>query len=430
MAILDRLFGKKSGKPQTEANEPARPPMPTPWGLLIGENGDVCVAVGKLGRPVVSASLVFNPEFFDEERGTSPLRLLASHGDGTTTQLELARTREVAPVERIVKSPSVLLCEADGIGIVRMHHAPVFFDAVVEAPAPRRASPDARTYAATVLNVLDEGNALHEWKAFVRLEAGTFVAADEAFVTLYPAPPIGTGAKTTVMGTLRTDGGRTSMPSCTDAVLPENVRLQGFSAPFHLEVAFGTGDESQVPAAKAILGSVISAMSAEGCRAHGYREGTLHAYVRMLGYPFNRDEADARERFAVRKDGTVPSEDRASVSDRPEEIGWDMLAGPGDALTLYIDGVSGSEPQEAKLLVHDRPVVGRKGPASPLAILLVYGGGTKRKLLLERGDERAVEEIRDREAVRIVELNGDEPALSYDAAVVLQTPGDRHVPKA
>jgi len=441
MAIIDRLFGRKPENPK-EAAPAAAARVPMPWSLIVHDGGDVCISVRQLDRPVASFAVVFNPEFYDEALGTSPLRLVAAHRDGTATELDLAVIdavpgRETAQIEamgRIARAPSVLLCETDGVGIANIHHAPVYIDEVVQAPSPRKPGPDARTYAATVLNVLDAGNALHEWKGLVRLRAGEFEVG-EVFMTLYPAPVLQQGARTTVTGTLRAEGGRTSMQSCTDAVMTEMVRLTGFSAPFRLEMELGGVGAEGRSAAREIAISTIAAMSAAGCRAHGYMEGTLAPYVRMLGNPFDREAAANVERFAVRLDetesgakGYFAGEDIVHP-DRPVPVTWQVLIGPGDAFSFYIDSTSPTRPMDAKVLVHDRTLLGRYGPASPVGILLTFENGSKRRLLVGPLDEDTLSEIRERDAIRVVELHDDEPIQDYEARVHVQNPEASHVPR-
>lgn len=316
MAIMDRIFGGKQEKAkEVEVASVPSAPSPVSWSLVVHTGGDVCISVGQLPGPVSSVSVVFNLEFHDEARGASPLRLVATHPDGTATTLDLASIdglpgRETAQIEamaRVVKAPSILLCETDDVGITSMHHAPVHIDEVDDAPSPRQPTPDARTHEVTVMNVLAPGDAHDEWKGLVRLHAGEFDVG-EAFMTLYPAPMLEQGMRTTVVGTFRTDGGRASMQTCTDAVMTESVRLHGFTRPFHLEMELGgLGDEGRL-AARMILTNTITAMASAGCKAHAYMEGTLVPYVRMLGNRYDHGAAEKLGRLAVRIEDT-PSED-------------------------------------------------------------------------------------------------------------------------
>jgi len=425
MAILDRLFGSKSGKAGKGGTGDLPPPLP--WSVIVADNGDVCVAIESFTPHASGVSLVFNPEFHDEVRALAPIRLLATRPDGRVT-LHLLAPISPEAVERVVKSPSVLVCETGRIGIENLHHAPVFIDEVgtplttdgqpLERRAPRVT---AASYDATVLKVLDEGDALHGWKGVVQLEIDGTVAAEKSLLALYPAPCLKDGDRVEVYGTLEhpeLDGTLPSMES--DAVYPVGARLTKCSFPTRYQVAASGGSRAVREASLDLVRGTVATLAALACDTYGYVQGSLRPYLRDIGQPVDPVVAGANDRFAER---TV---DRSAAAmpvlhpDRPRATFWNLRVGPGDLVRLSFEKVSNNPPAEASVLIHEEPQLARHGVGSPVAVLLRYEDGTKRRLIFtEMGDE-VVDHIRRASQVRVVELHGKVEVASYPANVRVQ----------
>jgi len=427
MKFLRRLLRKRETSPSHGGTDAVGNSPRTPWALLVSTSDDLCIVVRSVGRPVIAAAVVMHLDFYEPDGNIAPVMLALTYRDGETALIELGGIVANA-LSEIIVAPSILICLVAGDRIETMLPAAVFRAKRERPSSEQRVSPTGTVYAATVLQILSPGTAFLPWRAVVRLDKDGAPVAQKALVSLYPPPPLEVGMTTAILGTLEAppEGRDQDLPVIRDGIQNPIARLAAFADPFHLEIALGTTTDAEEESVRHAVSVVLAAMAEYGALVYGEAKETFKPTMRPVGEPPDPQIAAARPASIINWEDEALAAHNSPNEVEPQPLAapgaprdqpilriWGIFDAPGHKPAVYFERVSDQKPVSAALVMHDLPLVMANNPESPFSMILTYGDGSTRTVVLAWAEDEIYDRIRTQTVTRIIEIDGEKVGFDY-----------------